>query len=116
MDPFNNQTTATATSNGIVDFSLDKLDSLNDPLSLRTSGLGDTSGLHDGEDMFSLGVLNSENQVPSPSISQFDNLNLQTSGLVSGGGERDIEIDSGDGGDDDPFAALEAAIEEDKPK
>ncbi|KAL4524282.1 hypothetical protein Ndes2437B_g05063 [Nannochloris sp. 'desiccata'] len=94
---------------GIDDFSLDKLDYLNDSLSLQTTNGGERS---EG-DVFSLGSIE---EMPSPSTSQFESLNLQASTSTERGVKRDVEEDNGDVDVDDPFAALEAAIEEDKPK
>jgi hypothetical protein len=112
MDPFSNGDHDGASPSGI-----------NDPLSGLDSSFGlggDVADYNDDSSIFSLpgGTSTIDNAVhsavPSP-LSQFNNLNLNsTAGNTLGrGGERDVEIDNDE---DDPFAALEAAIEEDKPK
>jgi len=96
---------------GLDKFSLDTEDHINDSLSLHaTNGLrGDIDERNDAN-IFSFGTR--EESAPSPSISQFKNMNLQASTSIG----RGVEEDGGDIDVEDPFAALEAAIEEDKPK
>jgi hypothetical protein len=96
--------------------SLDRLGSLSDPLSLHTKigiGGGDIEHNDEGE-LFDLGRV--EAAVAPASLFQFENLNLESTrgGLSTGPGAGGKSVDSDDV--DDPFAALEAAIEEDKPK
>lgn len=123
MDSFGNLNSNKADGGGdgngnVDDFSLDRIDSLNDPLlSLHPSGgFGDLNINEETEG----GMYNEQEErtaeVAGPflSVSQFSNLNLQSgSNTSTRAGERAVEIDDED---EDPFAALEAAIEEDKPK
>ena len=124
MDPFNIDNKIKSTSPGgdggdnfgnagaIDDFSFDRIDSLNrDDDFLSLGGIDTEQRSIGGEGDGGFNLENEKLSVLSPSISQFDALNLQATSTSTGNGEREVEMD-----DEDPFAALEAAIEEDKPK
>lgn len=123
MDPFHSNNNIDSTSHGTGgddfgnagtndDFSFDRIDSLNrDDDFLSLGGIDTINRSIGGEGEGGFNLENEKLSVPSPSISQFDALNLQATGTSIAGGEREVEMD-----DEDPFAALEAAIEEDKPK
>ena len=112
MDPFSpsNDSNLAGSAGGLDELSLDKEDYLNDSFSMHTtSGYGGEIEERNGVNLFSLdGTVE-----VVPSLFQFKNLNLQASTSIEGGLQKDCsEVDD----IEDPFAALEAAIEEDKPK